>query len=173
MTITELQIRTAVASDAAAFLDLWNALDTETEFMLFEPGERQATLDDQKSKLAANEESDNVHLLVLDDTKNQLIAGFCAGRRNPNFRDNHSLHIVIGIRQHYTNQGWGRRLLTELEQWARSANMTRLELSVMEHNSSAIALYSALGFVKEGTKRKAVRLRSGFVDEHIMAKLIG
>ena len=168
--MTKFHIRSAVKSDAAAFLDLWDALDTETEFMLFEPDERKATLDSQKSRLAASENSNNVHILVLEDTQNQLIAGFCAGRRNENFRDKHSLHIVIGIRQKYARNGWGRRLLAQLEQWARDNDVTRLELGVMENNAIAISLYESFGFIKEGTKRNAVCLRSGFVDEHIMGK---
>lgn len=46
-----INMRVAYETDAAAFLDLWEALDRETEIMLFEPNERNATLDDQKSRL--------------------------------------------------------------------------------------------------------------------------
>ena len=60
-----INVRAAKESDAAAFLDLWDALDSETEFMLFEPNERQATLATQQSNLANAESSDNVQIFVL------------------------------------------------------------------------------------------------------------
>jgi len=42
----------------------------------------------------------------------------------------------------------------------------------MVNNSLAIALYSKLGYQIEGTEKNSVFLRSGFVDEYVMAKLI-
>ena len=170
--MANLHVRQATESDAESFLDLWDALDTETEFMLFEPNERKATLESQKSRLANATESEYVHILVLEDTDEGCLAGFCAGRRSSNFRDKHSLEIVVGIRQSYTGQQWGRKLLTELEQWAKTVSVSRLELSVMVNNVRAIALYKNLGFEIEGTKKAAVFLKSGLVNEYIMAKII-
>lgn len=42
----------------------------------------------------------------------------------------------------------------------------------MVNNPRAIALHRNLGFGIEGTKRNAIFLLSGLVDEHIMAKLL-
>lgn len=168
----EINLRVAMESDAAAFLDLWNALDIETEFMLYEPDERKATLETQKTILANAAVSENVQILILEAVGSNFIAGFCAGRRSSNCRDKHSLHIVVGIRQAYTGKKWGFALISELENWAKSHDVSRLELSVMVNNTNAIALYKNLGFKIEGTKSDAVNLKSGFVDEHIMAKLI-
>jgi len=70
--MNESQIRAARESDAAAFLDLWGALDTETEFMLFEPNERKTTLKEQKLRLAASEQSNTQHVLVLEDPSERL-----------------------------------------------------------------------------------------------------
>lgn len=167
-----IEIRQAAESDANSFLDLWDALDTETEFMLFEPNERKATLETQKAKLLNAIDSKNVRIIVLDDSSENILAGFCAGRRSSNFRDKHALEVVIGIRQSYTGKQWGFKLLTEIEDWARSVEIRRLELSVMVTNNHAIALYSKHGYQIEGTKKNAVFLSSGFVDEYIMAKLI-
>jgi len=170
--LTDIIVRPAVESDADAFLSLWEALDTETEFMLFEPGERAVTLDEQKSRLAKAKDSPYLHILVLEDCEHNLLAGFCAGRRSSNFRDRHSLAIVVGIRQQYTGKQWGQKLLGELEQWAASVGVSRLELSVMVNNVPAITLYQKSGFSIEGTKKNAVYLKSGYVDEHLMAKHI-
>jgi len=170
--VSKLKVRTATVADAASFLDLWDALDTETEFMLFEPNERNLTLKEQQSRLAASEQSNKARIWVLEDSAQNKLAGFCSGRRSALFRDRHTLHVVIGLRQTYTNKGWGRLLLSELERWAVDIQVTRLELSVMENNTRAIALYNSFGFVIEGTKKNSVCLRSGYISEHIMGKLI-
>lgn len=167
-----INVRAAQESDAAAFLDLWDTLDSETEFMLYEPNERQATLEATQSRLANAQNSEKAQIFVLEDLDAGLLAGFCAGSRTSNLRDKHSLHIVAGIRQAYTGKTWGYALLKELEGWAREYKVSRLELSVMVNNTKAIALYEKLGYKFEGTKINAVKLKSGFVDEHIMAKLI-
>jgi|GEM_PF-618644 len=170
--VTDIRIRPAVESDAERFLCLWDALDTETQFMLFEPDERKATLESQKSRLANAENSSYVHILVLEDRASDCLAGFCAGRRNTNYRDKHTLEVVIGIRQSYTGKAWGSKLLTELEQWASGIGVRRLELCVMVTNLRGIALYQKCGFSIEGTKKDAVYLRTGFVDEYMMAKFM-
>jgi len=170
--MSDLVVRQAIESDAESFLDLWDALDSETEFMLFEPNERKANLESQKSKLKNAFDSENVRIIVLENTTHRSIVGFCAGQRRSNFRYEHSLHIVIGIMQSFTGQQWGQRLLLELEAWALNIGIRRLDLSVMAHNYNAISLYRKLGYQIEGTKKEAVFLRSGFVDEHIMGKLI-
>lgn len=170
--MTQPEIRTALVSDAQAFLDLWDALDTETEFMLFEPNERQATLESQSKRLANAAESSHIQILVGHDAVENILAGFCAGSRSDHIRDQHVLRVVIGIREKYTNQKIGQKLLTALEQWAKQVNVTRMELSVMVNNARAIALYKKQGFVLEGTKSQSVLLKSGYVDEYIMAKLL-
>jgi len=170
--MNSLDVRPAVKEDAAPFLDLWNALDTETEFMLYEPNERKATLDSQQTMLSNASESDNVHIIVLACNETHLLAGFCAGRRSSNHRDKHVLHVVIGIRQGFTGKQWGRRLLGQLEAWAGSVGIVRLELNVMVNNQRAVSLYKAMGYKVEGTRKQSVALNSGFVDEHVMAKLI-
>ena len=168
----EITLRPAAVSDATAFLDLWDALDSETEFMLFEPDERKATLESQESRLAHADGSKNNQVFVVEDVTKHMLVGFCAGSRSSNHRDKHALYIVIGIRQAYTGKKLGFALMSAIENWAYDNSVSRLELSVMVNNPSAIALYKKLGYKVEGTKINAVLLKSGFVDEYIMAKLI-
>jgi RimJ/RimL family protein N-acetyltransferase len=42
----------------------------------------------------------------------------------------------------------------------------------MTHNAPAIALYEACAFVREGTLKNHLKLNTGFVDQHMMAKQI-
>jgi len=168
----QIEIRPAVPADAQAFLDLWSVLDSETEFLLFEPGERAVSLEEQENRLKNASGSDFVHILALEDSELDSIAGFAAGRRSELQRDVHNLELILAIRQSHTRNGWGFHLLKELQDWAKTVGVHRLELSVMVNNARAIKLYEKFGFKHEGTKRDAVRLKSGYVDLHIMAKLI-
>ncbi len=107
-------IRQAAATDATAFIDLWNALDVETEFVFYEPGERQASLEAQTMRLERAEKSENTCILVAVEQESSTLAGFAAGHRESNFRDSHKVILVIGLRQVYTGMGTGTRLNTGL-----------------------------------------------------------
>lgn len=172
MDMDKFLIRPVASSDASQFLLLWDALDTETEFMLFAPGERQVTLEQQTEQLSRTVESEYAGVYVLENTVASEISGFVACRQNSRQRDQHSAYLVIGIKQEHTGKGWGRKLLEEAECWAKGRGLHRLDLSVMSNNHVAIGLYKSLGFKIEGTKRDAVKLESGYFDEHMMGKLL-
>jgi ribosomal protein S18 acetylase RimI-like enzyme len=79
---------------------------------------------------------------------------------------------VIGVREDAAGRGLGRRLLDHLEQWAREAGITRLELTVMDHNTRALRLYQRQGYEVEGRRRNSLRVGGRYVDELAMAKLL-
>ena len=72
----------------------------------------------------------------------------------------------------HRRRGIGRALLASAENWARTAGMHRLQLKVITHNGPAIALYESCGFVREGTLKNHLKLNTGLVDQHFMAKLL-
>jgi len=167
-------IRLGKRTDAASFIDLFAALDTETEFMFFEPGERQISLEQMADRLErCHETGDEVFFVATDDTgQDGKLAGFVVGWRSPGFRSQHVLHIVIGLRQIATGQGLGRQLMDAITEWGKHNGIHRLELTVMENNIPAQALYRACGFGTEGIKHDAVRLRTGYINELTMARLL-
>ncbi|MGG4395223.1 GNAT family N-acetyltransferase [Paenibacillus thiaminolyticus] len=164
-------IRKAEVKDAQAFIDFCAYLDQETKFMLYEPGERGLTLEDQARRFASLYESDE-SIMLLAVTDQGGIAGFAAGIGSSLKRSRHAVSVVIGIRQHYSGQGLGSRLMEEVEHWADAAGKHRLQLTVMTHNERAIQLYTKRGFRIEGTLNRSLRVDDQFVDEYMMAKLI-
>lgn len=181
-----MQIRQAKVSDAAALLRLFNQLDSETKFMLFEPNERTTTLEQQTEILKSFvQESDNQPPKVMfvieekdssqrDPNKNDTakLLGFVVGLGNATRRNRHSLYCVMGIVQAATGQGLGYQLLEQLQDWAEAHGITRLELSVMTHNERAKRLYEKFGFEVEGIKLQAMQIEGQLIDEFIMAKLL-
>ena len=75
--------------------------------------------------------------------------------------------LGIGVIDGYRGRGVGSRLLAIALERARAIGLTRIELSVREHNASAIALYEKFGFVSEGVRRNAVRISGEY--EHVVA----
>jgi hypothetical protein len=64
-----VRIRTARPYDAAALLDLKRQLDEETAFMMYEPGERESSVQDLARELAGIARTPNsvVLLAEIDD----------------------------------------------------------------------------------------------------------
>ncbi|MGY0216166.1 N-acetyltransferase family protein [Endozoicomonadaceae bacterium StTr2] len=164
--------RSATVDDAPAMLDLFRDLDSETQFMLYEPGERTTTLEQQQEIIQDFIESPFKTMLVAVDESSNEIAGFTVGIGNTKARNRHSVYCVIGLRQQYTGQGVGKQLIDKLENWSRERQLHRMELSVMEHNHRAISLYRKCGFQSEGIKRHAIKIDGQFINEYLMAKLL-
>lgn len=53
----------------------------------------------------------------------------------------------LEIHSAFRRQGWGRRALIEVEQWAVARGIHRVELNVFADNDSALALYRSQAFV--------------------------
>ncbi len=163
-------IREVELKDSEKMVKLLKCLDTETEFMLYEPGERDYDLIHQKSILKSFVESPNKTMLISEN--NREITGFIVGIGGDVKRNRHNLYIVIGIKQEFTGQNLGATFFEILEKWAGKHGFHRLELTVMSHNERAIKLYKSLGYIEEGIKHDSMKLESGYVDEIYMSKLI-
>ncbi len=87
-------------------------------------------------------------------------------------RNRHSATLVVGIRHSYAGQGVGTRLFEAIERWALEQHLHRLELTVMVHNTAALALYQKRGFVIEGRRRDSLTINGAFVDEYALATLL-
>ncbi|MGM7700620.1 GNAT family N-acetyltransferase [Pseudalkalibacillus sp. Hm43] len=165
-----MKIRQIKESDAKAFLKLLKQLDGETEFMLFEDGERTTTINEQASKIKSITHDPHSTIFVVE--KEARLIGFLGAMGNAQNRRRHSIHIAIGILQQWVGQGIGRKLFEEVERWAKQNGMHRLELTVMVHNEAGIALYNKAGYEIEGVKRHSMQVNGTYIDEYYMAKLI-
>jgi len=65
-------VRPIVTKDAASYLELCRRLDQETSFMLYEPGERTTTVDEQRALIDSILQTDNQMIFVSEDG-NQLV----------------------------------------------------------------------------------------------------
>lgn len=160
--------RRPVAADAERHLALLRALDVETRFLLWEPGERLIDADALRRHFSTLGEE--AELLIAD--AGERIVGFLSAKRGGTRRLRHRADFSMGVLADCRKQGIGRRLLEELEAWARRRGVTRLELTVMAHNQSARQLYERMGYATEGVKVGAIRIGSEPIDEIVMGKLL-
>lgn len=163
-------IRKVKTSDAESIVKLFNKLDSETTYMLFEPGERKTTVEEQENICKEFAASDNKVMFVVQN--DSLIVGFIVGIGSLFNRNKHSLYTVVGVEKEYWGKGMGTSLLTALEEWAQSNGYHRLELTVMESNETAKKLYLKCGFVEEGVKRDSMKINGAYVNEFYMSKLL-
>jgi RimJ/RimL family protein N-acetyltransferase len=161
-------IRRLRSADAAAYLEMVNTTDAESDFMMQEPGERQMT--PFQLIISLNTGGNNIFVAEEDGRIiGQLVAFNMYGR---NKRVVHVIHIGISILKSHWGKGVGTKLFEYMEKWAIENGTKRLELSVMTHNERGIALYKKMGFEIEGTKKASICVNGNYVDEYLMSKIL-
>lgn len=167
MIIREIETR-----DIKSFFDMMCQLDQETEFMMYEPGERLEKLADlivfEKNMNDAIGEGD---LILVSENNDGEIVGFLWAERGKLNRVRHTAYIVTGIRKAFRHRGLGTAFLEKTDEWAVKEKITRLELTVECQNVDAVNLYKHAGFAIEGTRKKSMRVNDSDIDEYYMAKL--
>lgn len=170
MNKQSVHIRDAVLTDAENLFSFFQKLDTETHFMLYEPGERSTSIEEQEKQLTDFVGSDSKVMFVVESDAH--FVGFAIAIGGFANRNRHSAFIAIGILQAYWRMGIGYQLLQAIESWAKNKQMHRLDLNVSPHNHRAINLYEKFGFEREGIKRDSLLVDGKYVSEIFMAKLI-
>lgn len=163
-------IRSIRPEDAPAYRDLYLQLDKETDFRLYEAGERPPALEGFTEEIERFLSIPQSNIIVAEDEETGRLAGYlqAIGRTQKHIR--HVVSINIALLQCYTGQGLGGKLFAYLEDWARTQGIRRLDLTVMENNPNAKKLYEKLGFQHEGVKKRSFLLNDTFIDEYYMAK---
>jgi RimJ/RimL family protein N-acetyltransferase len=165
----DVKIRTLKPEDAIGYIAFLEQIDRETNFLLWEPGERDLEVETVRSKISQADENQGIRLVAEAEGS---IVGFLVANRGLSRRIQHRANIVVGVLRQAWGRGIGTALLDRFEAWARERGIWRLELSVMAHNQRAIELYEGLGYVREGLKRSAILVDGQEVDEIIMGKIL-
>ncbi|MEV3919761.1 GNAT family N-acetyltransferase [Actinomadura coerulea] len=171
VTATDPLIRLGRPGDASALVELQHLLDGETEFMLLEPGEREPDLEPLKLRLAARAEGRDLSYLVVA-LDGPAAVGYVDVSVLPFARARRTGYVVAGVRSGHGGRGLGGALMKAALREARTRGMRRLELTVMEHNRRALALYLKCGFQVEGLRRAALDVQGHRINEYYMGLLL-
>lgn len=164
-------VRTLRREEAEAYLELRKATEAESDYLLYEAGERTTSVEAMARLVDDTLSEPNSTILVACDS--ERLVGFLSARGGTARRNRHAAEIVVAIRDGYRGRGLGRALFEAVEAWALKVGVTRLGLGHIDRNESAHALYRTMGFREEGRKTAAFLLTDGYADEVLMAKLIG
>lgn len=158
--------------DTENFWHFLNTLDTETSYMMYEPGERErrTNIEELKEDIQRNVIGGNDFLQIAAESGK--IIGYIRAERGIFNRTAHTAYIVTGILKEYSNRGIGTAFFQDLIKWAKESGIVRLELTVECHNTAARHLYEKSGFQTEGIRKKSMLVDGKFVDEYYMAMIL-
>lgn len=165
-----IKVRQIRLEDADKYMSLYSKLDEETNFRLYEPNERKITLSEQIIEIESMIRNDNSTIIVAED--GDELVGYLSAFGRSQHRIKHIVTIGIAILQSHVGKGIGTMLFNELEVWAKEHNKHRLELTVMENNPNAYALYRKMGFEVEGVKKDSLLVNGEYINDIYMSKLI-
>lgn len=164
--------RNLMIEEALKFWNMMKALDYETKYMMYEPGERQENEKNLQQLKALIGSAAIREQFLLAAVCGDEIVGYLLAQRGSLNRIAHTAYIVVGIRETFRGQGIGKEFFRQLDIWAIEKGITRLELTVMCKNKVAKHLYEKNGFVVEGVKKNSMKVDHEYVDEYYMAKLL-
>ncbi|RLQ94203.1 GNAT family N-acetyltransferase [Falsibacillus albus] len=164
-----MKIREITENDANNLINLIKEVEKHSEYMLMKKGERQTTPDQMHKQIAKLRSQPNSTILAAE--QNGKLIGYIFAIGGTVTRKLHSAYLVVGVQKGFRGMGAGTLLFKELDNWAASHGVSRLELTVVTENKSALALYHNFGFEIEGTKRNSLNMNGTYHDEYYMAKL--
>jgi RimJ/RimL family protein N-acetyltransferase len=166
-----VRIRAAEPGDAAALVALASAVGAEPEGWLLADS-RWRSVSEERRYVRSVRKHPDAALLVAEE--HGEIVGRLSLARDPHPSSAHVADLGLMVAAGHRRRGIGRALLAAAEEWARSVQVTKLELHVFPHNEPAIALYERCGYEREGYRRRHYRRPDGrYVDAVLMAKRLG
>ncbi|KPB03930.1 GNAT family N-acetyltransferase [Bacillus sp. CHD6a] len=163
-------IREIRMEDAENLLILIKEVESTAAFLLMEPRERKTSLEQQQKQIEQINTKKNSTIFVAE--KNGKLVGYLFVIGGSAKRTKHTAYLVIGILQEYRGKGIGTNLFDHATCWAKTHNISRLELTVVTANEAGVALYQKSGFDVEGTKRNSLIINDRAYDEYYMSKLL-
>lgn len=165
-----MNIRHVCEQDDQMLADLILRIEKESNFMLYEGGERSLDARGINQKIKTVQSQENSTIIVAED--DSKLIGYVMAMGGLARRNRHSAYLVAGLLKDYRNKGIGTKMFQTLLSWAQKKGLHRLELTVIAHNDAAIALYKKMGFKVEGVKRDSLWISGKYVDEYYMARLL-
>ena len=158
-----MHIRPTRASDAPAMAELRRHPSVARNIYAY-PSQR----DEQVAAFMERSTPDD-HVFVAE------LDGRLVGMAGLHVRDGkarHSAHVGLAVHADFHGRGIGRALMVKLLDVAdRWLGLVRVDLTTVDDNARAIALYQSLGFELEVTQRKASFVDGAYHDVLAMARI--
>lgn len=164
--MTEITVRPAAESDAAAICEIYNqgiedriaTLETE----LRTPDERRLWLADRGPR----------HPVIVAEAQGVVVGWGSLNSFNPRRVYDFVADFSVYVKRGWRGKGVGSRLLGPLIKLARELGYHKLVLSAFPWNDGAMALYQKFGFRPVGVYKEQGKLDGRWVDTVIMEKIL-
>ncbi len=164
-------IRRSDPADAEQLTRLADSVSAEPEGWLISIAGEWRSAGDERRFLKALRRYPHAAVFVAEREDGTLVGRLSVGR-DPHPASAHVADVGLMVALDARRQGVGRALLQAAVEWAREADIRKLELHVFPWNEAAIALYEAFGFEREGFRKGHYRRGGEFVDAILMAYAI-
>ncbi len=163
-------IRGIEASDARSFIHLQEEIFQQTDFMYNVQNELDLTVQQLRKNLAYWKQLKNRTILLC--VLNGIFAGYAVVHGYKQSKVRHVASIRLAVKEEHQQKGIGSALMKAVENWSKQRDISRLELTVMEHNNVALHLFTKLGFQQEGIRQNAIKLNNTYVNEYCLSKIL-
>lgn len=164
-----MKIRHIRLEDAEQFAHLLVSVDA-SNMMLFEPGERKTSTEQEEKRIEMFLMQKNSTIIVAEE--DERLIGYLMLIGGHTSRNEHSARIITGITEEFRGKGIASKMFQEAFRWAKQIGITRLGLTVIKHNEKAYKLYKKLGFEVEGERVHSLLLNGEPVNEWYLYKLV-
>lgn len=164
-----VSLRPAKLEDAAKWLAFLRALDEDTGFMLFEPGERAQSVARCEDAIRRIDAVPGAMLLLLWNASGNVV-GYVKGDVLPLQRKAHVMALSGALLSGYRGDTGRAILEIFLDSVRREGLIKRLEAVVMSNNVRMLVVALSAGFSIESLRKNAVRLKTGMKDEYVIVK---
>ena len=169
-TGTDIELRSAVETDAEDLLKYLKVTNTESPYLICEPEEITMTVEEEKAFIARKTEAGR-ELLLLAFADGRHIGNCSLMSVGNSVRYKHRCMIAIALYKEYCGRGIGRLMLRTVLDEAKKSGYEQAELEVVTENEGAVALYESVGFVKCGLLPNSMKYKDGStVDSYWMVK---
>ncbi len=159
-------ISKATIDDAKNLVYFLNTVGGETNYLNF--GRDEFFISVEGERLIIAESIEQERCLILVGKQQGEIMSHLFLDRSPLKRLNHLGTIGLAVSQVHWRKSIGSQMMLTAIDWAKSKNMSKLELSVRCDNEPAIALYRQLGFSIEGRLTRSVLIDGVYFGNYLM-----
>lgn len=166
-------LKTPTVEDAEALIEVLTLTAQETKFLRRSLADCVKYTPEYEREFLKNALENEYHALLACSVDGVLV-GNCGIEFQSMLKVRHRATVGLAILKDYWGLGIGTKMFEAMENIARSRGyVERLELSFMNGNSRALALYEKVGFILESVKRESFKISENeYLDEYFMYKYL-
>lgn len=166
LPVNDIKIRPICERDVNNWLSLLLTLEGESNYLLFEKGERKSNLEECMQYVRNIREEKNKSMILLAESTAGDLVGQAHGDVSSIRKKSHTMVLSVGVIQSY--KGLGRLLVNKMIEHSKIKNIKRVECTIMENNTLSFNLAKKCGFKVEGKKNKSIKIGTEYVDEIVL-----